>query len=62
MPDYLVADGRRSPQVVLASGLSCEGEFAKLVRFSAQPEAEAVPLSELVAICLDAVGGRRPAW
>ncbi|HKU63163.1 MAG TPA: STAS domain-containing protein [Gemmatimonadales bacterium] len=58
LPDYLLADGPATPQVVLASGLSCRGSFAKLVRFSTQPEADAVPLSELASVCLDAVGGR----
>ena len=58
LPDYLVAEGAKAPAVVLASGLTCRGDFAKLVRFSAQPEADAVPLSELAAVCLDAVGGR----
>lgn len=58
MADYLVADGSAAPSTVLASGLSCEGEFSKLVRFSPKPEANAVPLSELVGICLEAAGGR----
>jgi anti-anti-sigma factor len=58
LPDYLLADGTTPPQVVLAAGLTCRGDFAKLVRFSTQPEADAVPLSELVSVCLDAVGGR----
>jgi len=44
--------------VVLASGLSCRGSFAKLVRFSTQSEADVVPLSELVSVCLDAVDSR----
>lgn len=58
LPDYLLAEGATAPQVVLASGLTCRGDFAKLVRFSVQPEADAVPLSELVSVCLDAIGGR----
>jgi anti-anti-sigma factor len=58
LPDYLLADGTAPPHVVLASGLSCRGTFAKLVRFSTQPEADAVPLSELASVCLDAAGGR----
>jgi anti-sigma B factor antagonist len=57
MADYLIGDGA-APRAVLASGLTCEGTFSRLVRFSARPEAEAVPFSELVAVCLDAVGGR----
>jgi anti-anti-sigma factor len=58
MADYLVGGGRVAPRAVLASGLTCEGGFSQLVRFSTKPEAEAVPLSELATICLKAVGGR----
>jgi anti-anti-sigma factor len=58
MADYLVADGPAAPRAVLASGLSCEGGFSKLVRFNPKPESEAVPLSELAAVCLDAGGGK----
>jgi anti-anti-sigma factor len=58
MADYLVGDGPVPPRALLASGLTCEGGFSKLVRFSTQAEAEAVPLSELVATCLEAVGGK----
>ena len=58
MADYLVAAGSTPPSTVLASGLSCRGEFSKLVRFSALPEAESIPLSELAAICLEASGSR----
>jgi anti-sigma B factor antagonist len=58
MADYLVGEGPVAPRAVLASGLSCEGEFSKLVRFSAQSEADAVPLSELAAVCLETAGGR----
>ena len=43
---------------MLASGLTCEGGFSKLVRFSPQPEADSVPLSELAAVCLEATGGK----
>lgn len=57
MADYLVGDGPVAPHAVLASGLTCKGGFSKLVRFSPQPEAEAVPLSELVNVCLEAAGG-----
>jgi hypothetical protein len=38
--------------------LTCEGSFSKLVRFSTKPEAEAVPLSELATICLEATDGK----
>jgi anti-anti-sigma factor len=60
MPDYLVG-GELSglpPMAVLASGLSCQGSFSHLIRFSPRPEAAAIPLSELAAVALDAVGER----
>jgi anti-anti-sigma factor len=58
MADYLVSEGTTPPRAVLASGAICEGEFAKMVRFGTQPEAEPVPLSELATICLEAAGGK----
>ena len=61
MADYLVSGGPRSPRALLASGLVCEGGFSQLVRFSVRQEAEAVPISEVAAIALEATGGRPPA-
>ncbi len=58
MADYLVGAGRVAPRAVLVSGLTCEGGFSQLVRFSPKPEAGAVPLSELATIALDAAGRR----
>jgi anti-anti-sigma factor len=58
MPDYLLKPPGSSPAGVLASGLVCEGDYSQLVRFSTRPEAEAVPLSELASVALQAVGGR----
>ena len=58
LADYLVGDGPAAPRAVMASGLSCDGAFSKLVRFSPKPDATAVPLSELAGICLEAAGGR----
>jgi anti-anti-sigma factor len=57
MADYLVGDGEVAPRAVLASGLTCEGAFSKLVRFSTKPDVDAVPLSEVAGVCLNAVGG-----
>jgi anti-anti-sigma factor len=57
MADYLVADGEIAPRAMLASGLTCEGAFSKLVRFSTKPEVDGVPLSEVADVCLGAVGG-----
>jgi len=58
MPDYLVGDAGIVPRTVLASGLACEGGFSQLVRFSKQLESEAIPLSELATVALEAVGGK----
>jgi anti-anti-sigma factor len=59
MADYLIGGGQGGPpRAVLASGLSCEGGFSQLIRFSTRAEAEGVPLSELAATGLAAVGGK----
>jgi anti-anti-sigma factor len=58
MADYLLGAGRVAPSALLASGLTCEGTFSQLVRFSPRPDAGAIPLSELAGVALDAVGGR----
>jgi anti-anti-sigma factor len=58
LADYLVGGGQVPPRVVLACGMVCEGGFSRLVRFNKQPDADAIPLSELATICLDAAGGK----
>ena len=58
MADYLVGEGPVPPRAVLASGVTCEGGFSKLVRFSTKPEVGAIPFSELAAVCLEAAGGK----
>lgn len=55
LPDYLVGDGG-TPRAVLASGFTCQGKFAKLVRFGPEGDAGPIPLSELAAVCLEAAG------
>ena len=57
VPDYFVGDGPEPPRVRISAGLSLEGSFSRLVRFNPRAEAASVPLSELVGVCLDAVGG-----
>lgn len=56
LPDYVAGQGPPPPRALLASGVTCHGLFSRLVRFSARSGAGAVPLSELAAVCLDAVG------
>jgi anti-anti-sigma factor len=57
VPDFDVGLGGKAPAALLASGIVCDGYFAQLARFSTQAEADAVPLSELAEVCLNAVGG-----
>lgn len=58
MADYVVGDGGVAPRAVLACGLTCEGAFSHLLRFSKQAEAEAIPISELATVALEAAGGK----
>jgi anti-anti-sigma factor len=58
MADYQIGTAGKAPSGLFASGLVCEGSYAQLVRFSTRPEAEAVPLSELASVALQAAGGR----
>jgi hypothetical protein len=58
MADYQLGTVGKAPSGLLASGLVCEGSYSQLVRFSTRPEAEAVPLSELASVALQAAGGR----
>jgi anti-anti-sigma factor len=58
MADYLVGGDRVAPSALFASGLTCEGGFSQLIRFSAKQEAAAVPLTELATVALDAAGKR----
>ena len=61
MADYLVGTGGEAPSAMFAAGLSCEGGYSRMVRFNAQADADAVPVSELAGICLEAVGGEAAA-
>jgi anti-anti-sigma factor len=61
MADYLLDAGAEPPMAVLASGLTCQGGFSRMVRFSTQADADAVPVSELSGVCLEAVGGEAVA-
>jgi anti-anti-sigma factor len=57
MADYLMGAGTLAPRAVLAAGLTVEGEFSQLMRFSARSDAESVPISEIATIGLDATDG-----
>lgn len=56
VPDYLVAAGAFVPQLSVLYALVCEGAFARLARFEANPDKGSVPLGELVTTALDLTG------
>ncbi|HUL70962.1 MAG TPA: STAS domain-containing protein [Gemmatimonadales bacterium] len=55
--DYQIGTRSIPPKASLVYGLACQGTFSHLVRFHTQPDATAVPLSELASLCLETVGG-----
>jgi hypothetical protein len=55
VPDYLSTLPGSAASTVLASGLTCDGGFSHLIRFDTVHHDDPVPLSELAAVCLDAV-------
>jgi anti-anti-sigma factor len=54
VPDFDLGPGNAPPVALLASGLVCEGSFSQLARFSTTGDADAVPLSEVARMGLDA--------
>ncbi len=55
IPDFMLSYDDRPPTAVLHSGISWEGQFGDLMRFSTQPNSDEVPLTELVEVCLEMV-------
>jgi anti-anti-sigma factor len=51
-PDYQVAQGNFIPQVHVAYGLQCRGEFRQLQRFESGTDDSRIPFSTLVDECL----------
>jgi len=56
VPDYLVAAGTFVPVLEVLYCLTCEGQFAHLIRFETKKEAPSVTLTELVETCLEIAG------
>ena len=53
VPDYLVATGTLIPELQVLYALACEGEFAQVAHFEAQPSRGRVSLTELVEASLE---------
>jgi hypothetical protein len=60
-PDYQLNYAARPPQAVLASGIVWEGLFSDLMRFSAHPDADEVPLAEIADVCVQMTGNTTTA-
>jgi len=56
VPDYLVAAGTFVPVLEVLYCLTCEGQFAHLIRFETKKGAPSVTLTELVETCLEIAG------
>ncbi|MDF3058070.1 MAG: anti-sigma factor antagonist [Rariglobus sp.] len=55
-PDFTVSEGALIPQARLLSGLTGTGDFTRLLRFDAPPEARTVSLTALAAAVLHIAG------
>jgi len=60
-PDYMIGTGDFVPSLTSLYGLSCEGAFAKLVRFETSGAEGPTPLSAIVEICLEISGATTAA-
>lgn len=60
-PDYMFTYSDRAPQAVLASGIAWNGLFTDLMRFSAQPDSDEVPLQEMADVCVEMSGSQTVA-
>jgi anti-anti-sigma factor len=56
-PDYMLLQGALTPTVNVNYGLVGRGRFQRLLRFDKGAEQTHVPLSSVVQVCFDAVGG-----
>ncbi len=55
-PDYMLSSGTLVPRLEALYALRCEGEFGRLLRFESSAASGPVPLSTLIAACLETVG------
>jgi anti-anti-sigma factor len=60
-PDYMLGSGSFVPSLSALYGLSCNGRFAKLVRFESATGNDPLPLSLIVNTCLEISGAQEAA-
>lgn len=56
VPDFLSTYAKKAPSAVLLQGITWEGLFSDLIRFSTQPDADEIPLAELAEVGLEMLG------
>jgi anti-anti-sigma factor len=57
-PDYMIGSGSFVPALSSLYGVSCEGSFAKLVRFESASGTDPLPLSAILETCLEISGAQ----
>jgi anti-anti-sigma factor len=60
-PDYMIGSGDFVPSLTALYGLSCDGAFAKLVRFETSATEGPAPLNAIVEACLEIAGATTAA-
>lgn len=60
-PDYMLRYPSHAQEAVLASGMTWDGLFNNLMRFSTLPDSDEVPLAELAEVCVEVSGAETVA-
>ncbi|MEO8634351.1 MAG: STAS domain-containing protein [Gemmatimonadales bacterium] len=55
-PDFMLNYAGRAPQAVIADGITWQGLFTDLIRFTTQPSSDQLPLAELAEMCVQMTG------
>jgi anti-anti-sigma factor len=59
VPDYMLAAGASIPELQVCYAVACEGPLSRQVRFEAEAETGAVPLSNILHACLELTKAER---
>jgi anti-anti-sigma factor len=58
VPDFMMTYARKPPMAVLLQGITWQGLFSDLIRFSTQPDADEIPLAELAEVGVEMLGAK----
>jgi hypothetical protein len=59
VPDFMLTYAKKPPKAVLLQGITWQGMFSDLIRFSTQPDADEIPLAELAEVGVERLGVAR---